>query len=94
MVAFDDDTIGVAEETQLTEEDQTRYHALLLATDRIDHTVQRLDEVLTVLLEFHTHVDMPLARQFKFSAWGNKEGEELVLDEDDDDSDDPDYLSI
>ena len=61
VVSFDDPDIGVAEETQLTEEDQMRYHALLLATDRIDHTVQRLDEVLTVLMEFHTHHENKLA---------------------------------
>lgn len=63
IVPFDDPDIGVAEETQLTEEDQTRYHALLLATDRIDHTVQRLDEVLTVLMEFHTYHENRLALQ-------------------------------
>ena len=70
IVPFDDPDIGVADETQLTEEDQTRYHALLLATDRIDHTVQRLDEVLTVLMEFHTHHENRLAT----------EDDELVLD--------------
>jgi hypothetical protein len=49
----EDGQIMLAEETQLTEKDMNQYNALLLATDRIDHTIQALDEKLLILYEFH-----------------------------------------
>ena len=75
IISFDDPNIGVADETQLTEEDQTRYHALLLATDRIDHTVQRLDEVLTILMEFHTHYPNRLTQLSNERAYADGDAE-------------------
>ena len=58
-----------------------QYNALLLATDRIDHTIQALDEKLMILHEFHqTTRDLPctLATQLNLKA-GN---EEVLQDED------------
>ena len=46
MLEQQNDQIMLAEETQLTEKDMNQYNALLLATDRIDHTIQMLDEKL------------------------------------------------
>ena len=65
----------------MTERDMNQYNALLLATDRIDHTIQALDEKLMILHEFHqTTRDLPctLATQLNLKA-GN---EEVLQDED------------
>jgi len=79
--------IMLAEETQLTEKDMNQYNALLLATDRIDHTVQALDEKLLIMYEFHcSTLQLPcqLATQLNLIPKG---GDSVIVLSDEEDED-------
>jgi len=89
------DQVMVAEETQLTEKDMNQYNALLLATDRIDHTIQMLDEKLMILYEFHETTRLlpcPLATQLNLI----EQSEGIVIMDDEEEmrsSDEEDEMS-